>query len=74
MSMKTQKMKKENNQQSNLNKSTLIKVALITRNIKQRQIAKELGITPQAVNRAINGLSPIKRVDDWCERNLGIAF
>ena len=72
--MKSQTMKKRNEKNANLNKSTLIKVALVTRQIKQKKIAEELDITPQAVNRAIKGLSSNKRVDQWCEKNLGISL
>ena len=72
--MKSQKMKKTNTKSATHDKSTDIKVALIKRRIKQMQIAQELGITPQAVNRAINGLGVNKRVDKWCEEHLGIAI
>lgn len=74
MSMKTQKMKNENKKALNVTKRTLIKIELVKRQIKQRQIAKDLGITEQAVGRAISGLSTIKSVDNWCETNLGIKL
>jgi len=72
MSMKTQKMKKENDKKPNLNKATIIQVALKTRRIKQADIAAALKISQQAVNRSIYGLTTITRVDDWCRENLGI--
>ena len=74
MSMKTQNKKKENSQKPNFNKSILIKIALIQRGKTQTMIADDLGITKAAVNRAITGQSKISRVDEWCEKNLGIVL
>lgn len=74
MSMKAQAIKKENKKQPNLNKANLIKIALITRGLKQKDIADEFGISSAAVRRAICGLSPNRRVDEWCRDNLGVAI
>jgi predicted transcriptional regulator len=74
--MKAQKVKKENTRKKtpNLKKRILIKVALVERNITLTQIANDLDITLPAVSRAISGLSTISRVDEWCEKNLGIKL
>ena len=76
--MKPQKKKKtnihKNKRTPNIDKAAVIKFELLKRQLTQRQIADDLGITPVAVSRAIRDLSISKNVNKWCEENLGIKL
>ena len=64
--------KKKNIKQKNVIKCAFIQYQLKLRGLTQAQIAKELNISSQAVNRALLGQSKISRVDEWIEENLGL--
>lgn len=56
----------------NVTEIAFIQYQLKKNGYTQREIAKDLGITPMAVWRSINGLSKITRVDEWLRDNLGL--
>lgn len=68
--MITKKRKTKNKLKRNVTESAFTQFQLKKNGYKQKDIANELGITVQAVSRAILGLSKISRVDDWIEQNL----
>ncbi len=79
--MKTGNLKKSKNKKKpkenltkNKEKTIKIKIALILKGIKQKDIAKELGITPAAVSMLINGKRKSKRFEEWIKKNLGVKI
>ncbi len=58
----------------NKEKVVKIKTALILKGMKQKDIAKELGITPAAVSMLIHGKRKSKRFEEWVKKNLGIEI
>lgn len=72
MSMITKKRKSKNKLKRNVTKSAYTQYLLKKNGYKQTDIATELGISFQAVSRAILGLSKISRVDEWLETNLNL--
>jgi len=74
MSMKTQKIKKENKKPTNCDNAILIRTKLIEKGIVQRRIAEELGVTDGAISNFINGYRVSKRFTEWCWKKLGIKL
>ncbi len=56
----------------NVTEVAYINYQLAKNGYTQTSVANELGITPMAVWRSINGLSKITRVDEWLRDNLGL--
>lgn len=75
MNMTSYKVKKRNSKKKNvkkhISKCAFIQYQLKKRGFTQAQIAEELNISRQAVNRSLFGLSKVSRVDEWIEENLG---
>ena len=67
---------KRNNLKSkkNVTKVAFIQYQLKIRGYTQRDIAKSLAISEQAVSMAIYGQSKIPRVDEWLYENLGLEI
>jgi predicted XRE-type DNA-binding protein len=76
--MTTQKMEKENKKMQNIKNSiditTLIKMQLIQRKIKQKQIAEDLNVVGSAVSLFVNGHRKSRKFNKWVYENLGIAI
>ncbi len=49
-----------------------IKIALLTKGLKQKDIARELGISSAAVSMFINGKRTSKRFEEWIKTHLEI--
>jgi len=62
------------NIEKNKEKIIKIKTALLLKGLKQKDIAKELGITPAAVSMLINGKRKSKRFEEWVRKRLGIEI
>ncbi|MBO8143668.1 MAG: helix-turn-helix domain-containing protein [Thermodesulfobacterium sp.] len=58
----------------NIEKIIKIKTALLLKGLKQKDIAKELGITSAAVSMLINGKRKSKRFEEWVRKRLGIEI
>ncbi|MCD6548246.1 MAG: helix-turn-helix domain-containing protein [Thermodesulfobacterium sp.] len=58
----------------NIEKTIKIKTVLLLKGLKQKDIAKELGITPAAVSMLINGKRKSKRFEEWVRKRLGIEI
>ena len=67
--MITETKTKNNTVNKNVTKAAYIQYQLKRNGYTQKAIADELNITPIAVSRAINGLSTIRRVDEWLTDN-----
>ena len=68
--MQAQKKLKNNR---NIERTAYIIYLLKLKGITQQDIAEELGITRQAVNRVILGKANSKRICNWLDKNIGVA-
>lgn len=66
-------IKKRNKTKRNIKQVARIKYELGVRGLKMVDIAKDLNITQQAVQRAVYGLSTVTRVDEWLDENIGLV-
>jgi transcriptional regulator len=66
------KKKSGKNLTKNREKAIKIKAALILKGLKQKDIARELGITPAAVSMLIHGKRKSKRFEEWVKKHLGV--
>lgn len=57
-----------------VNRARIIKAAMALKGVQNAHIAEDLGVSRQAINRALYGLSTISRFDSWVKENLGIAI
>jgi len=62
------------NIEKNKEKIIKIKTALLLKDLKQKDIAKELGISSAAVSMLINGKRKSKRFEEWVRKRLGIEI
>jgi len=62
------------NIEKNKEKMIKIKIALLLKGLKQKDIAEELGITSAAVSMLIKGKRKSKRFDEWVRKRLGIEI
>ncbi|MDF2953961.1 MAG: hypothetical protein OD816_001206 [Thermodesulfobacterium sp.] len=62
------------NIEKNKEKIIKIKTALLLKGLKQKDIAKELGISSAAVSMLINGKRKSKRFEEWVRKRLGIEI
>lgn len=70
--MKPQSNKKHNKPKRNIKRRAKIIYLLNLKGISQKDIASELKISNQAINRVIGGLSKSQKVDTWLKENLGV--
>ena len=69
--MQTQKNAKS---KRSLKEVAYIAYLLKLKGLTQQDIANNLAISRQAVNRVISGSASSKRVRNWLETNLGVKF
>lgn len=65
--------KKRNSKVKNVKRAAFIKYQLYRQGLSLSDIANDLKISNAAVYRSINGLSTIRRVDEWLYENLDLA-
>lgn len=70
MNMTTYMIKKRNSKVKNVKRAAYIKYQLYRQGLNLSDIANDLKISNAAVCRSINGLSTIRRVDEWLYKNL----
>lgn len=70
MNMTTYMIKKRNSKVKNVKRAAYIKYHLYRQGLSLSDIANDLEISNAAVYRSINGLSTIRRVDEWLYKNL----
>ncbi|MGN0013907.1 MAG: helix-turn-helix domain-containing protein [Candidatus Gastranaerophilaceae bacterium] len=70
--MKTHFNKNFNSQQKNAERKAFIIYHLMRKNITQKQVAEELGITLPSVNQFISGKYKSKNISNWFLVNLKI--
>lgn len=72
MTMKTQKDKKSNKNKRNVKHTAKIFYSLVIKGITQKDLAKELNVSKQAINRVINGKSKSARISNYIKEVLGV--
>lgn len=70
MNMTPHMTKKRNSKVKNVKRAAYIKYQLYRKGLNLSDIANDLNISNAAVCRSINGLSTIRRVDEWLYENL----
>ena len=70
--MQTQKVFKNNKSKRNIKEIAYILYLLKLKGITQQDIATDLGISRQAVNRVISGQASSQKINNWLKLNLGV--
>lgn len=70
MNMTSHMIKKRNSKVKNVKRAAFIKYQLYRQGLSLSDIANDLKISNSAVYRSINGLSTVRRVDEWLYENL----
>ena len=70
--MQAQKKIRNNKKQRNIKEIAYILYLLKVKGITQQDIATDLGITRQAVNRVISGKASSQKINNWLKLNLGV--